>query len=113
MNAASIAIGDLAGAQTVTRTVTNVGSSAATYTPSVTGMTGFTRRQPVVADARPGRRRLVHRHVHADQRRRSTRTGGQLTWTDGTHNVRIPLVVRPVALAAPAEVSGTGRPHQV
>ena len=35
-------------------------------------------------------------------------TGGQLTWTDGTHNVRIPMVVRPVALAAPADVSGTG-----
>ena len=29
-------------------------------------------------------------------------TGGQLTWSDGTHSVRIPLVVRPVALAAPA-----------
>ncbi len=37
-------------------------------------------------------------------------TGGQLTWSDGTHSVRIPLVVRPVALAAPAEVSGTGGP---
>ena len=36
--------------------------------------------------------------------------GGQLTWTDGTHNVRSPIVVRPVALAAPAEVSGTGDP---
>jgi hypothetical protein len=35
-------------------------------------------------------------------------TGGQLTWTDGTHNVRIPMVVRPVALAAPAQVSGNG-----
>ena len=31
--------------------------------------------------------------------------GGHLTWTDGTHIVRIPLVVRPVALAAPAEVT--------
>lgn len=34
--------------------------------------------------------------------------GGQLTWSDGTHNVRTPLVIRPVALAAPAAVSGTG-----
>jgi hypothetical protein len=34
--------------------------------------------------------------------------GGQLTWSDGTHNVRIPLVVRPVALAAPTQVNGTG-----
>jgi hypothetical protein len=34
-------------------------------------------------------------------------TGGQLRWTDGTRTVRIPMVVRPVALAAPAEVSGS------
>ena len=38
----------------------------------------------------------------------NTYTGGQLTWTDGTHDVRIPMVVRPVALAAPAQVSGNG-----
>ncbi len=35
LNVASIAIGDLAGAQTVTRGVTNVGSVAATYTPPI------------------------------------------------------------------------------
>jgi hypothetical protein len=40
-NGASIAIGDLAHSQTVTRKVTNVGGSAATYTASFTGMTGF------------------------------------------------------------------------
>ena len=32
---------------------------------------------------------------------------GALTWSDGTHNVRSPIAVRPVALAAPAEVSGS------
>ncbi len=36
--------------------------------------------------------------------------GGSLTWSDGTHNVRSPIVIRPVALAAPAQVSGTGGP---
>ncbi|MFL6020780.1 MAG: hypothetical protein ACJ74A_06525, partial [Gaiellaceae bacterium] len=35
-------------------------------------------------------------------------TGGQLTWTDGIHNVRSPLVIQPVALAVPAQVTGTG-----
>src|SRR4030095_15783187 len=30
--------------------------------------------------------------------------------SDGTHAVRIPMVVRPVALAAPAQVFGTGGP---
>jgi len=33
--------------------------------------------------------------------------GGQLRWTDGTRTVRTPIVVRPVALAAPAQVSGS------
>ena len=38
----------------------------------------------------------------------NTYAGGQLYWTDGTHNVRIPIVVKPVALGAPAAVYGTG-----
>jgi hypothetical protein len=33
-----------------------------------------------------------------------------LTWSDGTKQVRIPVVVRPVALAAPVQVVGTGDP---
>ncbi len=33
---------------------------------------------------------------------------GALTWTDGVHTARSPIVVRPVAIAAPAEVTGTG-----
>ena len=41
VNVPSIAIGDLAGSQTVRRRVTNVGSSAATYTPTRSGMAGF------------------------------------------------------------------------
>jgi len=36
--------------------------------------------------------------------------GGQLTWTDGVHSVRSPVVVRPLSLAAPAQVSSTGGP---
>jgi len=31
-----------------------------------------------------------------------------VTWTDGTHNVRIPIVARPISIAAPGEVSGSG-----
>ena len=33
---------------------------------------------------------------------------GSLTWSDGTHNVRIPIAVKPIALAFPAEFAGTG-----
>jgi hypothetical protein len=34
-------------------------------------------------------------------------TGGQLYWTGGGYTVRSPIVVRPVALAAPTQVSGS------
>jgi hypothetical protein len=33
--------------------------------------------------------------------------GGQLTWSGGGYSVRSPVVIRPVALAAPAQVSGS------
>ena len=109
LNAASIAIGDLAGTQTVTRTVTNVGSSAATYTSSVTGMTGVTTAvSPSSLTLNPGQTGTFTVTFTRTSAALNAYVGGQLTWTDGTHNVRIPLVVRPVALAAPAEVSGTG-----
>ncbi len=65
LNVASIAIGDLAGAQTVTRTVTNVGRSRATYTASVTGMAGIdVKVSPASFTVRPGREQDIHRHLH-------------------------------------------------
>ena len=69
LNVASIAIGDLAGLQTVTRKVTNVGTSAATYTASTTGLTGITVNvQPEHAIAQPGPDGNLHRHVHSHDR---------------------------------------------
>jgi subtilisin family serine protease len=110
-NAASIAIGALAGAQTVTRKVTNVGSGPATYTPSYTGMAGFTLAfDPASLMLNPGETKSLTVTFTRTDAALNAYTGGQLTWTDGTHNVRIPMVVKPVALAAPAQVSGNGDP---
>jgi hypothetical protein len=110
-NGASIAIGDLAGIQTVTRRVTNVDSSAATYTPSVSGMTGVTVDvNPASLSLDPGETGFFEVTFTVTSAALNAYTGGQLTWSDGTHSVRIPLVVRPVALAAPREVSGNGDP---
>jgi len=111
LNVASIAIGDLAGVQTVTRKVTNVGSSSATYNASVTGMTGFTVVvSPASLTLATGETKPFTVAITRTTATLNAYTGGQLTWSDGTHNVRIPLVVRPVALAAPAQVSGSGGP---
>ena len=111
LNVASIAIGALAGMQTVTRKVTNVGTGSATYNASVAGMTGITVAvTPSTLTLGPGQSgtfTVTFTRTTADL---NIYTGGQLTWSDGSHSVRIPLVVQPVALAAPAQVSGNGSP---
>jgi hypothetical protein len=111
LNGASIAIGDLAGVQTVKRSVTNVGHSAANYSPAVTGMTGFTVNvDPAALTLQPGQTRSFKVTFTRTTATLNAYTGGQLAWSDGIHSVRVPLVVRPVALAAPTSVFGTGGP---
>ena len=109
LNGASIAIGDLPGTQTVTRKVTNVGSGPATYTSSVTGMAGITvTTTPASFSINPGQTQTYTVTFTRTTAALNAYTGGQLTWSDGVHNVRSPLVIRPVALGAPASVSSTG-----
>ena len=108
-NSASIAIGDLAGVQTVHRRVTNVGSTAATYTASTTGLAGISAVvSPGSITLAPGASANFTVQFTRGTAALNAYVGGQLTWTDGSHNVRIPMVIRPVALAAPAQVSGNG-----
>ena len=108
LNTASIAIGDLAGVETITRKVTNVGSAPATYTPSYTGLAGFTVAiSPSSLTLVKGATGTFTVTITRTTAALNAYTGGQLTWSDGPHNVRIPIVVRPVALAAPAEVNGS------
>jgi subtilisin family serine protease len=109
LNVASIAVGDLTGTQTVKRTVTNVGAGKATYTASVAGLSGFTAVvNPSSLTLNPGESQSFEVVLTRTVAPLNAYTGGQLTWTDGAHNVRIPVVVRPVALAAPAQISGDG-----
>jgi subtilisin family serine protease len=109
LNVASIAIGGMLASQTVTRKVTNVGSTGATYTASYTGMTGFdVSIEPSSLTLAPGERGSFEVTFTSTDASFNTYTGGQLTWSDGTHTVRIPMVVKPVALVAPSQVSGTG-----
>ena len=108
MNVASIAIGDLAGMQTVTRRVTNVGTNPATYSASVNGMVGFsTTVTPSSLYLQPGESKSFTVNFLRTSATLNAYTGGQLRLQDGTHTVRLPIVVRPVALAAPPEVSGS------
>jgi hypothetical protein len=108
LNVASIALGGLPGVQTVTRRVTNVGASSATYTPSYTGMAGFAVSvSPPSLTIAPGQTKSFNVSFTRTGAPLLAYTGGQLTLSDGTHNVRIPVVARPVALGAPTEVGGS------
>jgi hypothetical protein len=106
-NAPSIAIGDLVDTQTVTRTLTNV-DRRGTYKVSVTGMTGFTVSvTPATFTINPNKKQKVAIRIQRTDATLNAYTGGYITWSDGRHSVRIPVVVRPVALMAPTQVSGS------
>ncbi len=111
LNTASIAIGDMAGVQTVRRRITNVGSANAIYTASITGMTEFNVTLPPPITIAQGETKSIDIIFARTSAAFNSYSGGQLRLTDGAgHTVRVPVVVRPVALAAPTSVSGTGGP---
>ncbi|WP_420371366.1 S8 family serine peptidase [Kribbella amoyensis] len=100
LNTPSVAIARLAGTQTVTRTVTNVGQTRATYRPAVTGLPGVdvkvTPRSMTLGSGESASFKMTFTRTTAAMNSYVT---GALTWADGTHRVRIPMVVRPVAEA--------------
>ncbi len=108
MNMASIAIGAMPGSQTVKRRVTNVGGNPATYAASYTGMAGIAVTvTPASMTLAAGETKDFTVSFANNTATLNNYVGGQLALSDGTHNVRVPMVVRPVAFAAPAEVSGS------
>jgi subtilisin family serine protease len=109
LNQPNIAIGALAGKQTVTRTVTNVSKLPGIYIPQIVKPAGVNVTvSPRILLVRPGGK--------ATYRVTFTRTSaafdeyafGSLTWNSGLYKVRSQLVVQPVSAAAPGEIDGTG-----
>ena len=108
LNQASIAIGSLAGRQTVTRTVRNVSTQSSTYTAAVTGLEGVTTSvTPSTLTLGAGESGAFTVEFTRSTAVFNAYAQGHLTWTDGAHSVRSPLAVRPVAAAVPAEVTVT------
>lgn len=109
LNQASIAIGALAGTQTVTRRLTNVSGASLTVSSSVTGMAGFsTTVSPATLTFAPGETKEYTLRFTRTSATLNAYTGGQLRWVGGGHTVRSPIVAVPVALAAPTAVSSDG-----
>jgi hypothetical protein len=105
-NTASIAIGDLAGIETVKRTVTNVSGQVLTVNAAVTGVTGVNVVvSPTSLTLNPGESKSFTVTFTTATTALNAYAGGYLTWIGGGYSVRSPIVVRPVALAAPTQVS--------
>ena len=109
LNQASIAIGKLAGTETVTRRVKNVGSASATYTANVS-MPGFdVVVTPSSFTLAPGAQQeftVKFTLAATDPAPIGAWAFGSLTWTGGGHTVRSPIALEPVAVSAPTEVHG-------
>jgi hypothetical protein len=104
----SIAIGAMAGSQTVSRRVTNVGETTETYTASHTGLVGITVVLPEPITVVQGATQSFNVTFTSAGAALNSYAAGQITFTGSLgHIVRIPVVVRPVALSAPASVSGS------
>lgn len=108
LNLASIAVGEMAAPQTVTRTVT--ATQAGTFTASVQGMAGM---EVVVepstltfgAAGESASFTVTFARTTAPLDAYAT---GSLTWTSGDTTVRSPLAVQPVTIIVPADVAGEG-----
>lgn len=108
LNYPSIAIGALAGAQSVTRTVTNVGGAVETYSLSTTGLAGMTVTLPASFTINPGATKTFSITFTTNGAALNTYVQGAIVLTGSNgHVVRSPVVIRPVALAAPTQVNGS------
>jgi subtilisin family serine protease len=109
LNYPTIAIGDLAGKQTVTRTVKNVGDLPEVYFPNVEGLTGFkVTVSPKVLVTLPGRTTTYKVTFENNGAPLEQYSFGKLTWKSSEHAVSSTLAIKPLTVKAPVQVQGTG-----
>jgi len=109
LNYPTIAIGDLAGKQTVTRTVKNVGDLPEVYFPKVEGLTGFkVAVSPKVLVTLPGHTATYKVTFENNGAPLEQYSFGKLTWKSTEHAVTSTLAIKPLTVKAPVQVQGTG-----
>lgn len=107
-NLPSITVGSVAGSVTVTRKVTNVSTSPATYTAtaSVPGFTSVVT--PTSLALAPGETKSFTLKLTAAGAIENQWAYGSLSWSDGVHVVRSPVTARTgKSITAPTELTGT------
>jgi subtilisin family serine protease len=105
LNLASLTAGNVLGSLTMTRTVTNVGPTTATYNATAS-LPGFSVSvQPSTLVLAAGAKASYTVKLTRTSAPLDTWAYGVLNWTDGSHNVRSPLTARGSGLSAPASVA--------
>ena len=108
LNMPSISVGNVLGSVVVTRSVTNVGTAAATYNASIS-VPGYTAAvNPPSLSLAVGQTKSFTVTLNRTSAPNDVWQFGALTWTDGSHIVRSPVLARsgnPVV--APAIIRST------
>ncbi|WP_307782880.1 MULTISPECIES: S8 family serine peptidase [unclassified Streptomyces] len=107
LNYPSIAIGDLFGKQTVTRTVTATRAGTYRARASLPGIKA-TVSPSVLHFSHPGQKRTFTVTLDVTTAPAGRAATGALTWTSSRTTVRSPIVVTPQIVRAPAEIKGSG-----
>ncbi|MGW1345536.1 S8 family serine peptidase [Kribbella sp. NPDC002412] len=109
LNYPTISIGDLAGKQTVTRTVRNVGTLPEIYFPKVEGLKGFkVTVSPRMLITLPGRAATYKVTIENAGAPLEQYSFGKLTWKSSEHSVSSTVAIKPLTVKAPVQVIGTG-----
>jgi subtilisin family serine protease len=104
LNLPSLTAASVLGAQTLTRTVTNVSGADATYTATA-ALPGYTVEvTPATLAVKAGAKASFTVRLTRVDAPQNTWAYGQLVWSDNKHVVRSPLIARGSSLSAPATV---------
>lgn len=106
LNYPSIAVGQMAGARTISRTFTAVTPGTYTVDVQVPGFAVTTSAAALTFDAVGDTRTLDLTFERTDAPLAAWSSG--FVTLSGPETVRMPIALRPVSVAAPAEVSGSG-----
>ncbi|MDP9465367.1 MAG: S8 family serine peptidase, partial [Actinomycetota bacterium] len=109
LNYPSIGIAELAGVETITRTVTSVASETVTFAVGVNAPEGFdVSVDPASITLAPGASASYEVTITNVSAPLGEWRFGDLTWNGSGYHVRSPIAVKGVQLSAPAEVTGEG-----